>query len=66
VASAYGRLPPGSEVIGHAGMQHTTTGDRREVELLWFIHPGTLEPPLRDEILPRLAIATASRYGIRP
>ena len=32
-------LLPGGEVIGHAGVQHTTIGDRPEVELLWFIHP---------------------------
>ena len=30
---------PDGEVIGHAGAQHTTIGDRPEVELLWFIHP---------------------------
>jgi len=30
---------PGGEVIGHAGVQHTTIGDHSEVELLWFIHP---------------------------
>jgi Acetyltransferase (GNAT) domain len=30
---------PDGEVIGHAGVQHTTIGDRPEVELLWFIHP---------------------------
>jgi RimJ/RimL family protein N-acetyltransferase len=32
-------LLPGGEVIGHAGVQHTTIGDRPEAELLWFIHP---------------------------
>jgi ribosomal-protein-alanine N-acetyltransferase len=32
-------LLPGGEVVGHAGVQHTTVGDRPEVELLWFIHP---------------------------
>jgi [ribosomal protein S5]-alanine N-acetyltransferase len=30
---------PGGDVIGHAGVQHTTIGGRPEVELLWFIHP---------------------------
>ena len=32
-------LLPGGEIIGRAGIQHTTIGDQREVELLWFIHP---------------------------
>jgi RimJ/RimL family protein N-acetyltransferase len=32
-------LLPGGEVIGHAGVQHTTIGDRPEAELLWFSHP---------------------------
>lgn len=32
-------LLPDGEVIGHAGVQHTTIEDRDEVELLWFIHP---------------------------
>jgi RimJ/RimL family protein N-acetyltransferase len=32
-------LLPDGEVIGHAGVQHTTIGGRHEVELLWFIHP---------------------------
>ena len=27
------------EIIGHAGMQHTTIGGNPEVEILWFIHP---------------------------
>jgi RimJ/RimL family protein N-acetyltransferase len=30
---------PDGEVIGHAGVQHTTIEDRDEVEVLWFIHP---------------------------
>jgi RimJ/RimL family protein N-acetyltransferase len=38
-ASAWTVLLPGGEVIGHAGVQHTTIGDRPEVELLWFIDP---------------------------
>ena len=29
----------GGEVIGHAGLQHTTIGGRPEIEVLWFIHP---------------------------
>ena len=32
-------LLPSGEIVGHAGAQHTTVGDRPEVELLWFIHP---------------------------
>jgi ribosomal-protein-alanine N-acetyltransferase len=30
---------PGDDIIGHAGVQHTTIGGRAEVELLWFVHP---------------------------
>ena len=32
-------LLPGGEVIGHAGVQHTTIAGRPEIEVLWFIHP---------------------------
>jgi len=32
-------LLPSGDVIGHAGLQHTTIVDRPEVELLWFIDP---------------------------
>ncbi len=32
-------LLPGRGVIGHAGVQRTTIGDRRDVEVLWFIDP---------------------------
>jgi [ribosomal protein S5]-alanine N-acetyltransferase len=32
-------LLPDGEIIGHAGVQHTTIEDSPEVEVLWFIHP---------------------------
>ena len=32
-------LLPDGEIIGHAGVQHTTIEGRPEVEVLWFIHP---------------------------
>jgi [ribosomal protein S5]-alanine N-acetyltransferase len=32
-------LLPDGQVIGHAGVRHTTIGGRPEVEVLWFIHP---------------------------
>jgi ribosomal-protein-alanine N-acetyltransferase len=46
-------LLPGSEVIGHAGAQHTTIDGRPEVELLWFIHPDYWNRGYATEIATR-------------
>lgn len=42
----------GGEVIGHAGVQHTTIDSRPEVELLWFIHPDHWNRGYATEIAP--------------